>query len=112
MLFSLLYHLVRCLLGATHRAEDERDIEILVLRHQLQVLRRQVKRPTLNRLDRLLLAAVSRSLPRSAWSSFIVTPTTLLRWHGSWSGESGPSEGRGSRAGHHSIARPLISSCG
>jgi putative transposase len=80
VLFSLLYLIVRRLLG-TRRTDGERDIELLVLRHQTKVLRRQVKRPVLQRSDRVLLAAASRRLPRSVWSSFIVRPETLLRWH-------------------------------
>jgi putative transposase len=60
-----------------------------VLRHQLNVLRRQVPRPRLEPTDRALLAAISRVLPRSRWSCFLVKPETLLRWHrrmvaGSW----------------------------
>ncbi len=81
MLFSLLYVLVRRLLGAGSRLQDEKDIELLVLRHQVKVLQRQVKRPRLRRLDRVLLAAASRAMPRSQWSSFLVRPETLLRWH-------------------------------
>jgi len=81
MLFSLLYLLLRRLIGTGQRLKDERDIELLVLRHQVKVLRRQVKGPALRRSDRLLLAAASRGLPRSVWSSFIVRPDTLLRWH-------------------------------
>ena len=52
-----------------------------MLRHQVKVLQRQVKRPRLNRLDRVLLAAASRAMTRSSWSSFVVRPETLLRWH-------------------------------
>lgn len=81
MLCWLLYLVVHCLLGTRERAHDRRDVEILVLRHQLSVLRRQVNRPKLTRLDRLLLAAASQRLPGSLWSSFIVRPETLLRWH-------------------------------
>src|SRR5665811_1066165 len=81
MLFSLLYFLVCRLLGAGGHRAEERDIELLVLRHQVKVLQRQVARPRLNRLDRVLLAAASRRLPRSGWSSFVVRPETLLRWH-------------------------------
>jgi len=76
MLFSLLYFLVCRLLGAEGRQQDERDIELLVLRHQVKVLQRQVARPRLNRLDRVLLAALSTWLPRGGWSSFIVRPET------------------------------------
>src|SRR5665811_1309640 len=81
MLFSLLYFLVHRLLGAGGRRSDEKDIELLVLRHQVKVLQRQVTRPRLNRLDRVLLAAASRAMSRSSWSSFVVRPETLLRWH-------------------------------
>jgi transposase InsO family protein len=81
MLFSLLYFLVRCLLGAGARRPDERDIELMVLRHQVKVLQRQVARPRLNRRDRVLLAAASRAMTKTRWSSFIVRPETLLRWH-------------------------------
>jgi putative transposase len=56
-------------------------LEILVLHHQLGVLRCQIPRPRLGPGDRALLAAVHRVLPRSRWSCFLVTPETLLRWH-------------------------------
>jgi putative transposase len=81
---SLLYWSLRRLLELIvlrMRSEREKEIEILVLRHQLQVLERQVACPQLRPADRALLAAFSRALPRRAWSSFLVTPTTLLRWH-------------------------------
>ena len=71
MLCSLLYFLVRRLLGAGSRPQDEKEVEVLVLRHQVKVLQRQVKRPRLNRLDRVLLAAASRAMTRSSWSSFV-----------------------------------------
>src|SRR5262249_15298778 len=51
-----------------------------VLRHQLSVLRRSVKRPELRRRDRVVLAAASGLLPRRRWSVFVVSPQTLLRW--------------------------------
>ena len=81
MLFSLLYLILCRVLGKGGRPQDERDIELLVLRHQVKVLRRQAKRPRLRRLDRVLLAAASRAMRRSLWSSFMVRPETLLRWH-------------------------------
>src|SRR4030095_5453994 len=48
---------------------------------QLRVLRREVGRPRLRRRDRLLMAAISRTLPRARWSSLVISPHTLLRWH-------------------------------
>jgi hypothetical protein len=81
---SLVYWALRRLLELLvlrMRSEREKEIEILVLRHQLQVLERQVARPQLRPADRALLAAFSRVLPRAAWPSFVVTPPTLLRWH-------------------------------
>jgi hypothetical protein len=81
MLFSLLYMILRRVLGTGRRPQDERDIEMLVLRHQVKVLQRRVRRPPLRRLDRVLLAAASRAMRRNLWSSFVVRPETLLRWH-------------------------------
>src|SRR4051794_39033422 len=84
LMVSLLYWVLRCLLALIVlclRSERSKELEILVLRQQLQVLQRQVGRPRLQPVDRLLLAALSRSLPRSAWSAFFVSPATLLRWH-------------------------------
>jgi putative transposase len=69
------------LLALLGRGNASKDLEILVLRHQLSVLRRQVPRPRLEPADRALLAAVSRVLPRTRWSCFFVKPDTLLRWH-------------------------------
>jgi hypothetical protein len=53
----------------------------LVLRHELSILRRQVGHPRFEPHDRLLLAAVSRLLPRRSWDVFLVRPETLVRWH-------------------------------
>jgi transposase len=69
------------LLALLARGDAAKDLEILVLRHQLTVLRRQTSRPKLEPTDRALLAAVSRALPRARWSCFLVKPETLLRWH-------------------------------
>jgi len=70
------------LLMLRRRSEREKEIEILLLRHQLRVVRRQVARPELTQADRALLVAFSRVLPRRAWrTSLFVTPATLLRWH-------------------------------
>ena len=63
------------------RGDAAKDLEILVLGHQLAVLRRQTPRPRLEPADRALLAAASRVLPRGRWSCYFVRPETLLRWH-------------------------------
>ena len=52
-----------------------------MLRHQLKVLSRKGGRPRLHRIDKGFLAACSRALPRQRWGSFVVAPSTLLRWH-------------------------------
>src|SRR5687767_3638624 len=77
---SFLYWVLRRLLELLvlrMRSEREKEIEILVLRHQLHVLERQIVRPQLRPADRALLAAFSRALPRRAWASFLVSPATL-----------------------------------
>ncbi len=56
-------------------------VEIAVLRHQLAVLRRQVPRARYTPGDRMLLAVLAKLLPRERWAVFLVTPSTLLRWH-------------------------------
>jgi transposase InsO family protein len=84
MAFSFLYLAVRALLGAlvrSRRGLDVKDIELLVLRHELEILRRQVARPKLGVVDRALLSAASAHLPQSSRSVLLVTPRTLLRWH-------------------------------
>jgi len=73
---SLLKLLMRC-----GRTADVKDIELLVLRHQLEVLRRQVERPKLRASDRALLAATGRLLPPARRQGLLITPHTLLRWH-------------------------------
>jgi putative transposase len=63
------------------RGDRGKEVEILVLRHELSVLRRQSGRPRFDPHDRLLLTALSRVLPRRDWNVFPVRPETLLRWH-------------------------------
>ena len=84
MMLSFLYLLgcrLMALLTWRSRSHAAREFEIVVLQHQVAVLRRQVKRAGYRPADRALLALLSRALPRSAWRSFLVTPETLLRWH-------------------------------
>jgi putative transposase len=84
VLWSLMY-LVTCRLFAlivlVFRSSGSKEIEIVVLRHELSILRCQTKRPQLRESDRVLLAALSRVVPRGSWSVFVVNPRTLLRWH-------------------------------
>jgi putative transposase len=80
LLHLVLRRLLRLVVGSSAVAGLE--AENAVLRHQLRVVRRTVKRPPLARRDRVLLAAASRLLPRDRWAVFLVSPQTLLRWHG------------------------------
>jgi len=83
MVRTLAFVLVRQVLGLVGLGPSPRakDVEIAVLRHLLAVLRRQVPRPRYGPTDRLVLATLSRLLPRGRWPIFLVTPSTLLRWH-------------------------------
>ena len=69
------------LLVSGRGSEFAKDVELLVLRHQLLVLSRQARRPSLSPADRAFFAALTRVLPRPRRRSVIVTPQTLLRWH-------------------------------
>lgn len=84
MLISFLYLSLRKLIelvALRPRSAEFKELEIVVLRHEVAVLRRQVSRPDLRPADRFFLAAAARALPRWRWSAFIVTPQTLLAWH-------------------------------
>lgn len=98
MLYALLYAIVRRVLRLSGISTDA-EAEVLVLRHELAVLRRQIKRPNLRRTDKLFLSAMSRMLPRERWAAFLVTPATLVRWHRElvrrkWTCRRRPSQGR------------------
>ena len=85
MIFSVFYLVVRCLLGGLMvlaRREASKDAELLVLRHQNAVLRRQISRVRYQPADRLWLAALSQLIPRRRRDEvFAVTLATLLAWH-------------------------------
>jgi hypothetical protein len=81
---SLVYLLFRRALAVAAlrlRSREFKELEIVVLRHELAVLRRQVARPRLQESDRVFLAAASRLLSRTGQQSFFVRPDTLLGWH-------------------------------
>jgi putative transposase len=77
----LAFSAVLRLLIRNRRSEFTKDVELLVLRHQLAVLRRQERRPRLRPADRALLAALARLLPPRRRHGLVVRPQTLLRWH-------------------------------
>ena len=82
MFLAVLYFILRLALRLAPEGDvREHEAEVLVLRHQLAVMKRKAGRPKLRRLDRRLLAAFARFVPRERWSCFIVSPQTILRWH-------------------------------
>jgi len=86
------------------RGDRSKELEILVLRHELAILRRQVGRPRFEPRGRLMLAALSRVAPRRYWGEFPVRPETLLCWHRRLVARRGRTR-TASRAGHRSSGR-------
>jgi transposase InsO family protein len=84
LVLSLVYLLFRRALAVAAlrlRSREFKELEIVVLRHELAVLRRQIARPRLDETDRVFLAAASRLLSRTSRQSFFIRPDTLLGWH-------------------------------
>jgi transposase InsO family protein len=84
MALKLMYHLFAKLLSwmVLHvRSETTKEIEILVLRHQLAVLQRRTPRPRISWCDRAVITALGRLLPTRRRRGFLVTPAAILRWH-------------------------------
>ncbi len=80
----LLYLIFQQVLGLVlllGRSASSKDVELLVLRHEVAVLRRTNPRPRLNWADRAVLAALIRRLPTRLRSHRLLTPATILRWH-------------------------------
>src|SRR5207245_8327341 len=83
MLFALAYSMPRLLLDLVDvrlRVHDP-EAELRLLRHQLRVVRRQVKRPQLTMADRTIMAALSQRMNRAALAGMLVQPETVLGWH-------------------------------
>ena len=81
LVHRIMYRFLVALVRLAVRSRRSKDLEIIVLRHQLAVLRRQVDRPELTDADRTLLAAIAAALARPSRAGWLVTPDTLLRWH-------------------------------
>ena len=81
VVYRVLYRFLSSLARLAVRSGRSKDIELIVLRHQLSVLRRQHDRPTLNDDDRSMLGAIAQALPRPLRAGWLVSPDTLLRWH-------------------------------
>ena len=83
MLFAFVYSVMRLLLDVVDVRLRVRDpeAELLLLRHQLLVVRRQAKRPHLDGADWAIMAALSRRVSRAAWMGMLVHPEALLAWH-------------------------------
>jgi transposase len=97
-LLYLIFRQVLAWLGLLARSTQSKNAEILVLRHEVAVLRRQVSRPRLSWADRAVFAALARLLSGACQLHRIVTPATILRWHRDlvkrrWTQPQGPRRG-------------------
>ena len=84
MALRLIYRMIGKLLGwvvLRIRSDTTKDIEILVLRHQVAVLQRRTPRPRMSWADRAMIAVLAQLLPARRRLGLIVTPSTILRWH-------------------------------
>ena len=80
LIYQMLLKLLSWIVLRT-RSDTTKEIEILVLRHQLAVLQRRTPRPRISWTDRAMIAALARLLPARRRHGFLVTPATILRWH-------------------------------
>ena len=81
LVYRILYRFLAAMAQLAVGSGRSKDLEIIVLRHQLGVLRRQIDRPELTNDDRSLLGAIAAALPRPRRIGWLATPDTLLRWH-------------------------------
>ena len=81
LMCRILYRFLASLARLAVRSGRSKDLEIIVLRHQIAVLHRQNNRPALAEQDRALLGAVAAALSRPQRAGWLVTPQTLLGWH-------------------------------
>ena len=98
MALSFLYQLVRPVLEGVrvHRMDAvAKDAEILVLRHPLAILDRQVARSRFTWTDRALVALLAAVIPKERWAAFLVTPKMILAWHRPSSDGAGPTRTNG-----------------
>jgi len=111
MLLSLFYVVLRRALqlaALRFRSNEFKELEIIVLRHELAVLQRRSRRPAMTWTDRLFLAAASRLLSRARWRSFIITRATLPRWHRRLMAKRWTYGRRAGRSPNHREIRALV----